>query len=277
MRRILSAILALFMAMSVAVSAFAGTVKHTCKTYQLSPADQLVLQKKADEFLDAMQAASSSNEEEKWVTIQVPGYLLRKYDTKVLSPLIVDTAMQQADFINGRYALSQFSLRYFVPSEKNGCGYIFRKLLSAEQMQQTESIAKSMVQDLDQKSMPEKTKIREIYNRLEKSMSYDEDFGKTKNEISETAYGALVRHTAVCCGASMAMSLLCHYAGITNFAMCNGALVVNGQYGGHAWNTWTNGNKTYLIDVVNHRCLKESVPGRTYLPNVSGSTYRMIE
>lgn len=287
-RKIISALLAVLIAIAVFVPAVAQSTKtvkaaetHKCQTYQLTPAENLIIQKKADEFLAALQ--SKKNASDPHYVITLPSFMLMKYDRNVLWRMIELTARKRSTFIAGRYAESQFLMYgYDAP---NGCGYIFKKLLTDEQMRQTEETAKNLVSDLKNKQIPEKDKVKEIYKRLDNTMSYDEQFctidangKKNTNTYSETAYGALIKHKAVCCGAAMALKLMCYYAGIKNFSMEEGYLNVNTKnYGSHAWNTYFDGKKTYLIDLVNHHCLEEKIKDCTYTNYIIGNGTYFLE
>lgn len=47
------------------------------------------------------------------------------------------------------------------------------------------------------------------------------------------------------------------------------------DHGGHAWNTYTDGKKTYMIDIVNFHCLEETIKDCDYKPNaINPITFR---
>lgn len=277
-RKTVSIVLAILMALSVVIPVIATPAKaagtHKCKTYQLTPAEKLIIQKKADEFLSDLQDRKTSANTH--YVIDLPDTMIAKYGRSVLRRMIEITARKRTSFLNGRYAQSQFSLHLY--DAPHGCGFIFEPLLSDAQMKQTEDAAQKAVTDLKNSSMSEKAKVQTIYNRLEKICSYDNTFATTSNEISETAYGALIRHKAVCCGASMALSLMCYYAGIQNVSMEEGYLYAqNRNYGSHAWNTYFDGKTKYLIDIVNHHCLEQKIKDCTYTNYIAGDGTYFLE
>lgn len=44
------------------------------------------------------------------------------------------------------------------------------------------------------------------------------------------------------------------------------------DHGGHTWNTYTDGKKTYMINIVNFHCLEETIKDCDYEPNAINST-----
>ena len=277
-RKTVSIVLAILMALSVVIPVVATPAKaagtHKCKTYQLTPAEKLIIQKKADEFLSDLQDRKTSANTH--YVINLPDAMIAKYGRSVLQRMIEVTARKRTSFFNGRYAQSQFNMSLY--DAPHGCGFIFNPLLSNAQMKQTEDAAQKAVADLKNSPISEKDKVRTIYNRLEKICSYDTDFTTTCNVLSETAYGALIRHKAVCCGASMAFSLMCYYAGIPNVSMEEGYLCAqNRNYGGHAWNTYFDGKTKYLIDIVNHHCLEQKIKDCTYTNYIAGDGTYFLE
>lgn len=270
-KKIISLLLAGLMAVAVVIpviaqSAHAKTYK-TVYTYRISPLDELIIQEKADELLSALQKKDDSYE------AFFPAYMIAKYTQRTLWNMVEQTMYQTAPFISGQYRISQFSVKY--TETPTSCGYILDKQLTDSQMRQTELVARDMVSDLKNKVIPEKDKLHEIYDRLNNTMVYDDNLEQKDaagnvikvNELAETAYGALIEHKAVCCGAAMAMSLLCYYAGIKNISMVQGYLNYKGDFGDHVWNTYFDGKDTYIIDTVNHQFMEERPKDFTYTPN----------
>lgn len=277
-RKTIGIVLAILIALSVVIPVIAAPAKaankHICQTYTLTPVENLVMQKKADEFLSDLHDCKASSTMR--YEIDLPDTMITKYGRSVLRRMIELTARKRTSFLNGRYAMSQYSLHMY--DTPHGCGYIFEPLLSNAQMKRAEDAAQKAVADLKTSSMPEKTKIQTIYNRLEKISSYDTNFAATCNEVSETAYGALIQHKAVCCGASMAFSLMCYYAGIPNVSMEEGYLSARGSnYGSHAWNVYSDGKTKYIIDIVNFHCLEPTVKNCTYKPYMAGDGTYFLE
>lgn len=268
-KKIVSAALTVLLAVAVFVPTIARSAKAasvTCRTYRVTDAEEQIIKQQAKEYIAAMHC-----DKERYA-LSLPQSLWNKFDKQTLCGMVEVTAFQEAPFMVGRYFASRFSIkRYF---SDNGAGFLFEPLLTDAQVKETENAAKAAVSDLINQPLTDRKKVQGVYDRLAKSCSFDTDFSRTIDERSETAYGALVRHKAVCCGESMAFCLMCHYAGIPNVAMREGYLSQNGKViGGHAWDTFTENGKTYIIDSVNYQCLKESVKDVTYRLYKNGTEY----
>ena len=241
--------------------------------YQVTPAEQVILKDRALHLQHAILTKQQPYE------ASFPASMLAKYSKRVLWYMVLHTMYYSVPFVEGIYRASQFTLGSYETA--TGCGFAFSQHLTDSQMHQTEVNASNLVSDLRNKPMSTTDKIKEVYNRQQKWMSFDTQFAQKDasgnvthiNDLSETAYGALVSHKAVCCGAAMAFSLLCYYAGIPDVTMIYGYLTGPGvDHGGHAWNTYTDGKKTYMIDIVNFHCLEETIKDCDYEPNAINST-----
>lgn len=115
----------------------------------------------------------------------------------------------------------------------------------AAKMKQANKKANAIIDRIITGNMTRKQKLRAIHNYLVKNCAYDESAREYGYDDAYTAYGCLVKKTAVCQGYAGAFNLLAAKAGICSIA-------VPGEAGGgsHAWNYVKNGSEYRYIDVT---------------------------
>lgn len=86
-----------------------------------------------------------------------------------------------------------------------------------------------------------KEDIRKIHHYLLNYISYDDDYIKTKNEGSTTAYGAITTNKAICGGYTDAFSIAMDILNIPNFKVSSEE---------HIWNVIYFNNSWYHVDVT---------------------------
>lgn len=86
-----------------------------------------------------------------------------------------------------------------------------------------------------------KEDIRKIHHYLLNHISYDDEYIKTKNESSTTAYGAITTRKAICGGYTDAFSIVMDILNIPNFKVSSEE---------HIWNVIYFNNSWYHVDVT---------------------------
>lgn len=115
----------------------------------------------------------------------------------------------------------------------------------AAKIKQANKKANAIIRRIITDNMTRKQKLRAIHDYLVKNCAYDESASEYGYDDAYTAYGCLVKKTAVCQGYAGAFNLLAAKVGICSIA-------VPGEAGGgsHAWNYVKNGSKYRYIDVT---------------------------
>ena len=116
---------------------------------------------------------------------------------------------------------------------------------AAQEKKVNEKIPQIM-KELNLAGKSEYEKIKAIYDYMCGHITYDEK--RMDEDISHTAYAAIVEGTAVCEGYAMAAYRLMREAGV-GCRYINGR-PKNGKGAGHAWNIVRIGNKYYYIDAT---------------------------
>lgn len=129
------------------------------------------------------------------------------------------------------------------------CGYRPGKELDEgeirSKMTRTDTKADAIIKKIIKKGMGNKEKLQAIHDYLVHYCVYDEQAPGKGYDDSYTAYGCLVRKTAVCQGYAAAFNLLAIKAGICS-------ITVAGEAGGgsHAWNYVRVGSTYRYVDAT---------------------------
>lgn len=86
-----------------------------------------------------------------------------------------------------------------------------------------------------------KNSIKKIHDYLISNITYDDDYTKTQNESSTTAYGAITSKKAICGGYTDAFSIAMDILNIPNFKVSSAE---------HIWNVIYFNNSWYHVDVT---------------------------
>lgn len=131
-------------------------------------------------------------------------------------------------------------------------------------MSKTDAKANAIIKRIITAGMTNKQKLQAIHDYLVKYCVYDESASGSGYDDAFTAYGCLVKGSAVCQGYAGAFNLLATKAGICSIA-------VGGEAGGgsHAWNFVKNGSTYRYIDAtwddpLPDRGSKASVPHKYF-------------
>ena len=94
-------------------------------------------------------------------------------------------------------------------------------------------------------------RIRAVYQYLKDSVSFDKTAAKSEsNHLKTTAYAALVQHTAVCQGYSVAAYRLLRECGISARVVTGTVTLPDGTEEYHAWNLAAIGGRFYNLDIT---------------------------
>ena len=90
-----------------------------------------------------------------------------------------------------------------------------------------------------------------MYQYLKDSVSFDKTAAKSEsNHLKTTAYAALVQHTAVCQGYSVAAYRLLRECGISARVVTGTVTLPDGTEEYHAWNLAAIGGRFYNLDIT---------------------------
>lgn len=108
----------------------------------------------------------------------------------------------------------------------------------------------SIVEEMITPEMTEREKLRAIHDYIILNCAYDYEnyLASTIPEESYLAYGALIKHVAVCQGYSAAFNLLCRKVGIPSLTLSG--RTPGYDYDNHAWNMVLLDGAIYFIDVT---------------------------
>ena len=125
----------------------------------------------------------------------------------------------------------------YQPSSKMSVSAIKTKMSKAN------TKANAIIKKIIKKGMTRKQKLKAIHDYLVRYCVYEDD--DSIDDDAYTAYGCLIKKSAVCQGYAAAFNLLAQKAGIPSIAVC-------GYAGGisHAWNYVKNGSGYYYIDTT---------------------------
>ena len=118
-----------------------------------------------------------------------------------------------------------------------------KKLYDDEKIQKIDGVVDSIIKRYINDSMSDEEKIRVIHDYIINSTDYDKvrnDTGTSQYD-SNTAYGALIEHQAICSGYSDAMGLFLNKFGIKNYKIASKT---------HVWNAVYVNNKWYHLDLT---------------------------
>ncbi len=116
------------------------------------------------------------------------------------------------------------------------------KLYTNEEIKQIDLEIDSIFQELGIKNNNDTfNNIKKIHNYLIENITYDENYKKGKETISNKANGALFNKVALCSGYSDLFSLMLNRLNVPNFRVSNDE---------HIWNVIYYGDKWYHIDVT---------------------------
>lgn len=124
---------------------------------------------------------------------------------------------------------------------------------TAAQEKIVDSKVKSLLSSLKLTGKNDYEKTKAIYDYMCKNIKYDNNFKKTQNKISLSAYSALVNKNCVCQGYSNLMYRLLLECGIDCRIVSGNAIkVVNGKKvtEAHSWNIVKLGGKYYALDAT---------------------------
>ena len=152
---------------------------------------------------------------------------------------------QEGDYI--RYHLAR--IQASTPTLENGACLVTYKMYcsyrtTASQESQVAAQIKSIVTSLNLVKCSDTEKVKRIHDYLCENMKYDYSY---KNY---TAYGMLVKKTAVCQGYATAFYALCIQAGLSVRCVPGIGYPNDGSSGNHMWNIVKIGSKWYNIDVT---------------------------
>lgn len=146
----------------------------------------------------------------------------------------------------------EFNYNILIWSSSDGtCGYRAGNELTEAQiaykMGKADEKAAAVVKKIIKKGMTKQQKLQAIHDYLVRNCRYDDTITITRSGYDDayTAYGCLVKKTAVCQGYAAAFNLLAAKAGICSIAVAGDA-----GGGSHAWSYVKNGNTYRYIDAT---------------------------
>ncbi|MBE6147866.1 MAG: hypothetical protein E7168_06065 [Firmicutes bacterium] len=112
-----------------------------------------------------------------------------------------------------------------------------------EQISEINNIVDTIMKEVTTEGMTSKEKIKAIHDYIINNTKYDQDRSDNKiiNYHSDTAYGALVEHYAVCGGYADSMKIFLDRLGINNFKIASE---------NHIWNYVYLDDKWYHLDLT---------------------------
>ena len=171
-----------------------------------------------------------------------------------------------AAFSFNSFALTKDELKAAHTTEyTTGTGSVYGPALTQEQLDAVAQVAADFATNYIKDGMSDNDKIREMNTYLFKTVSYAEDWSKNS---ANTAYGALINHTAQCSGFARAFKALCDAVGIECY------YVEADQYAwnpNHQWNIVKYNGQYYHMDVQENALGKGG--DSTYLSATHVCTY----
>lgn len=138
---------------------------------------------------------------------------------------------------------------------------------SRDQEDEVDAKAEEILEGLELTDKTEYEKILAIHNYICKNVKYEDE--ETDNDISHTAYGALIEGRAVCQGYAAALYRLLLEAGIDNRIILGRGVSQEGDEGPHAWNIVKLEGDYYYMDVT----WDDSTWSRNYFLRPAGSEF----
>lgn len=129
------------------------------------------------------------------------------------------------------YAMTGGELKAAHTSEYTpGTGSVYGPSLTQAQLDAVAQVVSDFVNNYIKEDMTEEQKIRAIHTYLFQNVSYAETWSENS---ANTAYGALVNHTAQCSGYARAFKAMCDAVGIECYYVHANADAMNPD---HQWN-----------------------------------------
>lgn len=142
------------------------------------------------------------------------------------------------------FAMTKEELKTSYPTEYTaGTSSIYGSSLNQAQLDAVAQVVSDFVYNHITEGMNEEQKIREAHTYLFKNVSYAETW---KENSANTAYGALVNHTAQCSGYARAFKALCDAMGIECYYVHADENAINPS---HQWNIVKYNGQYYHMDV----------------------------
>lgn len=196
---------------------------------------------------------------------------LKKHD--YTTNFYADGAMYYETFVLALQHHPEYNYNLVIWKSTDGtCGYRAGGELSESQMlskmKQADKKATAILKKIIRTDMTKKQKLAAIHDYLVKNCVYNEKVHTDAYHDAYTAYGCLVKKTAVCQGYAAAFNLLATKAGI-----CSISAIGEAGGGSHAWNYVKCGSSYRYIDVT----WDDPVPDRGAKAKVSRKYFYVTE
>lgn len=219
-----------------------GSVQFRKQTNSASADAKYTIQLSSDAFLKIKRLTSEK------AAVKAAAKALK--NTKYTANFYSDTSYYKV-FVKMLQQHPEYNYNTVVWRNTNGTygyhrGSSITKKQQKEKMAAAEQAAKDAVKDCIASGMTDKQKARAIHDYLIVHCTYNEQVASAAgNQYHDafTAYGALVKGSAVCQGYAAAFNLMAQKCGLQSMAVC-------GRAGGvaHAWNYVNLGNRSRYID-----------------------------
>ncbi len=196
---------------------------------------------------------------------------LKKHD--YTTAFYAEGAMYYETFVLALQHHPEYNYNLVIWKSTDGtCGYRAGGDLSESQMlakmRQADKKASAIIRKIIRADMTKKQKLAAIHDYLVKNCVYNEKVYTDDYNDAYTAYGCLVKKTAVCQGYAAAFNLLATKAGI-----CSISAIGEAGGGSHAWNYVKCGSSYRYIDVT----WDDPIPDRGAKAKVSRKYFYVTE
>lgn len=170
----------------------------------------------------------------------------------------------------GVFAMTGAELRASHQTEyMAGTNSVYGPALTQVQLDELSQVIADFVNQHITENMTDEQKIREIHNYMFRNVSYAESWSKNS---ANTAYGALVNHTAQCSGFARGFKAMCDAVGIECYYVHADAAAFNPS---HQWNIVKYNGQYYHMD-VQENCLGKGGDS-TYLSATHVCSYNDVD